>query len=392
MVFLGAKGRSIVSITIAAIIPVTQAMALAQRGELRPLENGVSSAEADQEQLQIILERKPGGRERLTQQLAVSAQKARAAFEQVRRLNDEADTAQRQRSAARRAQMKKIGGSRAFFAGEVERLRRYIASVPPPQQQPALQVMSTLLSQVSGCRLGQPVLYDAPETMEPERYYDLSGCNLASGYPTAPKVALRLDSGMNIDLMSAIDVGSSGSNPNNEADDSISIWTPALSGVFDGNATLVLTTADGKVTQIGTFFQATRDQTVVQPPALQGECSGAADTNHCAGAGGKVLNSFVAYHHRVCCGWVAGNDHYFLPGPLAKGWSIYFRDVSLWGEGTGSSCGPAGGAGHVTAIEGGEKGASSVDIRVHWNTAWMCSEIMYVGVVYIQGPKGTPPF
>jgi hypothetical protein len=351
-----------------------------------------ASLTSEQQQIQVLVDREKGGRERLERALADSARKAHAAFEEIQRRADEAHAEQKRRSAARRKMIEERGGYRAFAGSEAERLRRFAASAPPPQAQPALLAAERLLSEVSPCLLGQPVIFDAPETVEPERSYQLSGCNLASGYPTAPKVTLVIDTGTRFELFSGIITSSAGPLPEEQKDDSITINTPTIEGVFDGPARIVLTTADGKTAETAVSFRAARTDRIVQPPTLLGECSGAADTNHCAGGGGKVFNSFVAYHHRVCCGWVGGNDHYFLPAPLAKGWTVSFRDVFPYSAGTGSSCGPAGGPGHITAIEGADLGGASVDVRVHWNTAWMCSELMYIGQIFVIGPKGTSPF
>jgi hypothetical protein len=355
-------------------------------------EKSAFSSPSEQAQLEKLLEREPGARDRLARELALTAQKAHAAFEQLQRRNDEAYAEQQRRSAARRQEIEKRGGIRPYIEGEVKRLRQFAASAPPPQQEPALSAATSLASQLSPCVLGQPVLFDAPDTVVPEQQFTLSGCNLASGFPTPPKVVLKLDSGASFILSRFINVNSGGPAPEDQKDDSITITLPEINGVFDGQATLTLTTADGKSTQIDVLFRAARKELIVQPPTLLGECSDRADTNHCAGAGGEQLNSFVAYHHRICCGWVAGNDHYFLPAQLAKGWTVSFQKVLPFSAGTGSSCGPAGGPGHITAVEGGEVGSSSIDIRVHWNTAWMCSEIMYIGLVFVTGPKGTSPF
>ena len=294
-----------------------------------------ASQTSEQEKLLALVDREPGGRERLERALADSTRKAYAAFEEIQLRADEAYTEQKRRSAGRREEIEKRGGYRAFVGLEVERLRRFAATSPPPQAQPALLAAERLVSEASPCLLGQPVIFDAPDTVEPERGYELSGCNLASGYPTAPKVALILDSGTRFELFSGIITSSAHPLPEEQKDDSITINTLTIAGVFDGPAKLVLTTADGKSAETAVFFRAARTEQIVQPPTLLGECSGAADTNHCAGGGGQVFNSFVAYHHRVCCGWVGGNDHYFLPAPLANGWTVSFRNVFTWSAGTG---------------------------------------------------------
>jgi len=351
-----------------------------------------ASPTSEWQQIQSLVDREKGGRERLERALADSARKAHPAFEEIQRRADEAHAEQKRRSATRREMIEKRGGYRVFAGIEAERLRRFAATAPPPQAQPALLAAERLVSQVSPCLLGQPVIFDAPDTVEPERPYELSGCNLASGYPEVPKVALILDSGARFELFSGIITSSAHPLPEEQKDDSININTLTIEGVFDGPAKIVLSTADGKTAETAVSFRAARTERIVQPPTLLGECSGAADTNHCAGGGGEVFNSFVAYHHRVCCGWAGGNDHYFLPGPLAKGWTVSYRNVFTYSAGTGSSCGPAGGPGHITAVEGADLGGVSVDVRVHWNTAWMCSEIMYIGQVFVMGPKGTSPF
>jgi hypothetical protein len=288
-----------------------------------------------------------------------------------------ADAASRAAARARElsAQIKRRGGLRQWRDAEAARLKAGGRGGVPAD--PATLPSERMLAQVSPCFLGQPAIFDGPAEVESDLSFFLTGCNIPGFVSGVTKLVFTHESGF---------VKEGWVAPVDEY--TLMGGFQNVTGLLDGASTLEVTVSPGVVLTFDTTFHATRELRLLQPPFLQGSCDDAANKNACAGGGGKAINSFVGWHHRFCCTSVSGTDHFFVT-TLPPQWTISFASLSLWGDGTGSTCGPAGQAGEITATRGFDIGSANVDLFVDWKTHWICSEVMYLGLVQVIGPRGT---
>jgi hypothetical protein len=275
------------------------------------------------------------------------------------------------------AQIKRRGGIRQWRDAEVARLKAGERGGGAPAD-PATLPSQRLLTQVSPCLLGQPTIFSGPAEFESDVSFWLTGCNIPAFAAGVTKLVFTHESGV---------VKEGWVAPSDEY--TVMGGFQNVTGLLDGAATLEFTVAPGVTLKCDTTFHATRERRLLEPPLLRGNCDDEATKNECAGGGGAAINSFVGWHHEICCTSVSGTDHFFLP--LPQRWTIVFASVEPWGPGTGSTCGPAGQGGEITATRGFDVGATKVDLFIDWKTHWLCSEIMYLGLVQVIGPRGTFP-
>ena len=215
-----------------------------------------------------------------------------------------------------------------------------------------------------------PRITNGPKVAEPESVIILGGERFGK---SAGKVLLKWD------------------DPGGEVKLEILAWhdnvvgarVPAMSGVVDYAASLVLVTASGaRSTLWPVKFLATRNLLWLPDTAVQATCSQAAWRNRCNSVGDPPLG--LGFHvdraatfsasHQSGVDFAQGTDA--ISATLANGWVLHNHD--LWGTRDRVS------------LSGFAEGSPSATVRLFW-TAGNFFDIVRYGVnLTIIGPKGVP--
>jgi hypothetical protein len=339
--------------------------------------------------------------------LEKSLRDASKAFEAERMVflkrQEEESAAESRRNRELAAAVKAAGGFDKTLRAEIERLQEEMdrPGADPARRAPLQDKIKAGLRALDVCKdLPDPFIKKGPDVTSPHVDIFLFGCHFGD---QKPKVFLEGPfPGSPLEILTAT-----------WSDDAVMASIPTLTGVLDSTATLYVVTSTGAKSNEWPFrFRATRDQALFVPPAMQGHCQDGTDKDVCIQAR-EFTNSFFVKHLSACCiNGVSGVDHFW--GQLKNGWVLStFRSPILMPvppdlaanipgiyphPGGGgyifyngyATCLASSGKGSLTQIVGPTPGAPDVDVQLAWRVEGTCSEVVYVGLLAIEGPVGVP--
>ena len=324
---------------------------------------------------------------KLTQnQPAVDAEIARRRNEYLKQQADRLAAA----NVATRAGFDRVVASGGFAAMLQQQLAE-LQSAPPAltagglaQRMASIAAVQNGIQNVAICT--KPLAHLTAETVTPGQMVQIDGCDFGTAAGSVQLTGPFPGGPLTLPVLSWTDTA-------------ILVTVPAVTGVPDGAATIIVSPPAMPSAQADTQFIATRTTDLLYP-IQYGDCQRTTQDDFCGYAkDDPAREAFIGYHwSRGTFFGVGGGDRYY--SVLKNGWVIMPQVLSPgfgapgvnmnWNGYTTCRQWWSNDSGHISSVTGFTPGSSIVDGVVNWWVDANCSGIVYEGTILLTGPVGLP--